>query len=131
MEGSERVFEMGGLSEEMKEGPSPTAHRCLICGVLSDNMTEYHAIGDPLICWDCCKQDVVLKCVCNHLHETQLMLQCETCFHWQHGPCENIHFLDHVPQPYTCSYCQGKQKPTANGLLSNRDLSVQNNGLQF
>lgn len=127
-EESETLDSLLGSRESSPSSLPSIAHRCLICGVLSDTVTEYHAAGDPLICWECCKQDVVLKCVCNHLQETQLMLQCETCFHWQHGPCENIHIIDHVPHPYTCTHCQENGKITDN--IINRDLSVRNNELQ-
>jgi hypothetical protein len=111
------------VSLEPKNYSHSISSRCLICGMLNDGQftDQYHDSGEPLICLECRKQDMVVKCTCGHLHEAPLMIQCGACFHWQHGPCENIHVLNDIPELYICSWCNQKLITNA---IPYPDLSV-------
>ncbi|XP_038051726.1 uncharacterized protein LOC119724650 isoform X2 [Patiria miniata] len=46
----------------------------------------------------------MISCICRNQEEEGFMIQCETCYGWQHGRCVGL--TEHtVPKQYICSFC--------------------------
>ena len=51
----------------------------------------------------------ITRCVCGAQeleHGSSLMIQCEICSAWQHGPCVGILENGEVPESYYCEQCR-------------------------
>ncbi|XP_033640347.1 uncharacterized protein LOC117300705 isoform X2 [Asterias rubens] len=46
----------------------------------------------------------MISCICRNPEEEGFMIQCETCFGWQHGGCVGL--TEHtIPKQYICNFC--------------------------
>lgn len=54
----------------------------------------------------------ITSCICGHNDESDFMIQCEVCLHWQHGYCVGVG-RDAVPDNYNCYACLKSAKKTA------------------
>ncbi|XP_022091080.1 uncharacterized protein LOC110979526 isoform X2 [Acanthaster planci] len=46
----------------------------------------------------------MISCVCRNQEEEGFMIQCETCYGWQHGSCVGL-TESTIPKQYICSFC--------------------------
>ncbi|XP_073830327.1 PHD finger protein MBD-R2 [Musca autumnalis] len=56
------------------------------------------------------RQEEIINCLCKYGEEDGLMIQCELCLCWQHGPCHGIEVESQVPDKYVCYICRNPEK---------------------
>ncbi|CAB3366649.1 Hypothetical predicted protein [Cloeon dipterum] len=47
----------------------------------------------------------LVNCLCGYTEEDGLIIQCDLCFCWQHGACNNIEREEDVPEKFICHVC--------------------------
>lgn len=61
------------------------------------------------------------RCICNSRHDSELMIQCDSCKKWLHSECVRLVNTEHV-SPFICIFCQYK---VAIAIKMNAKTSLQ------